>query len=420
MSSSEVDLELILKPGGPVLSGVAACHIIVNSDSDLHQQPNVIMLVGEIHGKQTSGEIDYVTAYLSLLKHNEKVTRLPLDIMLEADNDYVAFSREPFYGTGWITQLRDEFQNCYVSYERDEGKCKFEYARAHWSNPVNGIPQWLLDVNIVPDYITDWYTNKRYSNISIEITSENDLEKIIFENPHIVKQGEQCKIKDWKGFIISEHRRILKKNTGLFDSQTELHKGQYWFRKGIFDTRQFSMDVYAFLRMFRAKNQQSEIWTNMHRFENIIFHAGRSHTERVRELLLNIASWDHGKYRFKQIHEAVYHPDPNFKFSVENINSVCCKVDFHKFLETIHSKSKIPVPTRPSQPHTGSPVFIRRRSTQPRVFIRRVKEVKEVKEGGTNSNRIRKLKTRRTRRTRRVKPKSVIKKNTRRRRYCYY
>lgn len=426
MSSSEVDLELILKPGGPLLSGVAACHIFVNSDSDLDQQPKVIMLVGEIHGNQKSGDIDYVSAYLSLLKYNEEVTKFPLDIMLETGNDYVTFSRELDYELGWIHRLRDAFQNCYVF---NKWKCQFKHARAHWIEPVfnmpvstnvipqsNVIPQWLLDVhNNVPAFINDWYKNERYSKISDKIKTADDLQKIIFENPYIVSQGEQCTINNWRGFIKNHHDNILLENGKLFDSKYKELSGEYWFRKGIFDTHRFSMDVYAFLRMFRAKDNQLKRWIKMRRFENIIFHAGSSHTERVKKLLLGLENWDNEineinnfkNFKFDQIHQAVYQPiyEPNFKFSVENINSVSCKVDFHKFLETI--RSKIPVPTRPLlSPPTDSSVFIRR--------------VKHVEKGGANSNRIRKLKTRRTRRTRRVKPKSVIKKNTRRRRYCYY
>jgi hypothetical protein len=193
--------ELILKHGGPLLSGVAACHIIANTVLD--QQPKFIMLVGEFHGNQTSGDIDYVNAYLSFLRYNERVTKFPLDIMVEADNDYVTYSRESLYPLGWIYKLRDAFQNCYVCDERDKGKCEFEYTRAHWSDPVKNIPdckrtqsstadipQWILDSASIPELIVDvnWTTNEKYSNISQEINSIDDLQKIIFQNPHIVKQ----------------------------------------------------------------------------------------------------------------------------------------------------------------------------------------------------------------------------------------
>lgn len=358
-------MELILQPEGPLLSGVAACHIIVNNVLD--QQPKVIMLVGEFHGTQTSGEIDYVSAYLSFLNYNEQATKLPLDIMLEADNDYVTYSRESLYKLGWIYRLRDAFQNCYVFDERDKGKCEFKYTRAHWSDPVNNIPdwmresthtstadipQWILDLATIPELIVDpnLTTNKAYSNISDNIKSIDDLQKIIFENPHIVKQGDQCTIENWKDFIIEQHRIIIDKEAEWFDSEYEVLKGQYWFRMGIFNTHRFSVDVYAFLRMFRAKDKQSDRWNETHRFENIIFHAGLKHVERVRHLLLNLKTAS-TTAMFTQVHEAVYHPIqrvPDFifnlsmmlsTFDVDAIQRVCCQVDFHKFLETIHTFS---------------------------------------------------------------------------------
>jgi len=359
-------MELILKPEGPILSGVAACHIIANNVLD--QQPKVIMLVGEFHGTQTSGDIDYVNAYLSFLNYNEQVTKLPLDIMLEADNDYVTYSRESLYKLGWIYRLRDAFQNCYVFDERDKGKCEFKYARAHWSDPVNNIPdwmrksthtstadipQWILDLATIPELIIDpnLTTNKAYSNISHEIKSINDLQKIIFENPHIVKQGDQCTIENWKDFIIKQHRIIIDKEAEWFDSQYEGLEGQYWFRMGIFNTHRFSVDVYAFLRMFRAKDKQSDRWNKTHRFENIIVHAGLKHVERIRQLLLNLKT-PNTTAMFNQVHEAVYHPIqrvPDFifnlsimlsTFDVNAIQRACCQVDFHKFLETIHTSIK--------------------------------------------------------------------------------
>jgi hypothetical protein len=359
------NMELILKPEGPLLSGVAACHIIVNNGLD--QQPKVIMLVGEFHGNQTSGEIDYVTAYLSFLNYNEQVTQLPLDIMLEADNDYVTYSRQTLYKLGWIYRLRDALQNCYVFDERDKGKCEFKYARAHWSDPVNNIPdwmrkrtqastadipQWILDLASVPELIldTNLTANKAYSNISHEIKSIDDLQKIIFENPHIVKQGDQCTIENWKDFIIEQHRIMIDKEAEWFDSQYEMLKGQYWFRMGIFNTHRFSVDVYAFLRMFRAKEKQSDRWNKTHRFENIIFHGGLKHVEGIRHLLLNLKNAN-STATFTQVHETVYHPIqrvPGFifnlgimlsTFDLNAIQRVCCQVDFHKFLETIHTFS---------------------------------------------------------------------------------
>ena len=371
-------MEIVLKPEGPLLSGVAACHIIVNNN--LHQQPKVIMLIGEFHGNQTSGEIDYVSAYLTFLKYNEENTHLPLDIILETENEYVTYSRATVYDMGWIYRLRDAFQNCYVFHERDTGKCEFKYARAHWSDPVRNIPdwvrkqtqtstadipQWILDLANVPQLIVDanWTATKAYSNISREIKSIDDLQKIIFENPHIVKQGDQCTIENWKEYIIEQHRFMIRTEEELFDSQYEMLKGQYWFRMGIYNITRFSVDVYAFLRMFRAKKKQADIWNKTNRFENIIFHGGLKHVERIRQLLLNLKNAN-ATATFTQVHEAVYHPiqrDPGFIFNLgmllstfdaNTVKSVCCQVDFHKFLETIHTFNK--ASNASSSPKTSS------------------------------------------------------------------
>ena len=143
---------------------------------------------------------------------------------------------------------------------------------------------------------------------------------------------------------------MIDKEAEWFDSQYEMLKGQYWFRMGIFNTHRFSVDVYAFLRMFRAKEKQSDRWNKTHRFENIIFHGGLKHVEGIRHLLLNLKNAN-STATFTQVHESVYHPIqrvPGFifnlgimlsTFDLNAIQRVCCQVDFHKFLETIHTFS---------------------------------------------------------------------------------
>jgi hypothetical protein len=137
---------------------------------------------------------------------------------------------------------------------------------------------------------------------------------------------------------------MCNKEAEWFDKMAEPLKGQYWFRMGIFNTHRFSVDVYAFLRMFRAKEKQSDRWSNAHRFENIIFHGGLKHVEGIRHLLLNL---NKATAKFTQVHEAVYHPvqrNPGFIFNLGIMmdafgagesQRVRCRVDFLKFVVTI-------------------------------------------------------------------------------------
>ena len=74
-------MSLTVQPiGGKLLSGVSSCYILEN-ESKIPQNPRVIMLIGELHGKQTCGESDYVTEYLSFLHYNETTIKAPIDFL---------------------------------------------------------------------------------------------------------------------------------------------------------------------------------------------------------------------------------------------------------------------------------------------------------------------------------------------------
>ena len=177
MSLSTVDQSL----EGPLLSGIKSCHIIVN---EFNQNPRVVMLIGETHGKQSCGESDYITAYKSFLDYNEMSTQVPIDVLLEDSNYNMILNRGD---TKWIFELRNTFQDCYVARSRDAGNCSFKHVRFHWTDPQMGIPSWMREVYELPPFISDdnWMHEMEYSDIADEIESEDDLEKIIFENPHI-------------------------------------------------------------------------------------------------------------------------------------------------------------------------------------------------------------------------------------------
>lgn len=317
--------------GGQQLHGVEHCYVIVN---ETNHKPNVIMLIGEVHGGQTCGDIDYVSAYKTFLQYNEVNTKMSIDIFIEVANRNVILNREE---TTWMHTMRNAFQDCYVFYNRDADKCVFRHARFHWADPVWNIPEWLSDLHNIPykELLQDKPDARKgvdkYKRILQEITSEDDLQKIIFQNPHIVKQGERCKIKNWQLFILEQYTKLYGQWKEHFCSEWESNPENYWWEYGMFDTRRFAMDVYAFLRMFRKKEQQHRKWTVANRFENIIYHAGTFHMSNMKQMLLSLR-------------------DKNMKFNVvkethadETVNAcnISCRVDFMEFLKICQEKKSI-------------------------------------------------------------------------------
>jgi len=307
--------------GGQLLSGVKSCYILVN-ESEIPNNKRVMMLVGEIHGKQTCGNSDYVTAYKKIFGYNETTTQESIDVLIEVGNYNVTVDRG---SEDWIDDLRNTFQDCYVFNSRDTGLCPYKYTRFHWSDVLWDIPQWMMDLDKLPPFLDyDWRTDPRYTEISKEIKSENDLQKIIFENPHIIAQGERCTIENWKLFIRNQYFSLLCQEQTRFDIRNRLLNigKDYWWRCGIFDTHRFAMDAYAFLRMFRKQDKQDQRWNDVTRFKNVIYHAGEWHTNNMKQMLLNLNT-ETAKFRV----ESETHADDN--------DNVCCRVDFMEFLETI-------------------------------------------------------------------------------------
>ena len=89
---------------GPLLNGINSCHIIVN---EFDENPKVIMLIGEMHGKQSCGESDYVTAYQSFLHYNEVITKVPIDMLIEVPN--YTYTIASYDKSKWIGFLRTKF-----------------------------------------------------------------------------------------------------------------------------------------------------------------------------------------------------------------------------------------------------------------------------------------------------------------------
>jgi hypothetical protein len=351
------------KEKGTLLNGVVSCHIIVNEFN--HSNPKVIMLIGEIHGKQSCGESDYITAYQSFLHYNEVTSKIPIDMFIEASNYNMIIEYTYEEDTQWIYGLRKTFQDCYVPSSRDDGNCFFKHTRFHWTDPsvvLTTTHKWLYDIYDLLPFISDdnWTTNPDYAHIANEIKSEDDLQKIIFENPYIIKEGSRCTISDWRTFISEQYNIIYSQHKSTFE---EIIRDTYWWRCGMFITQRFSVDVYAFLRMFRRKDSQNPKWTESKRFENIIYHAGNFHVDNIKQMILSLNT-------------------ANAKFRIESEthstdSSECCRVDFMKFLKkckkrTSRSRSRGPGPSPPVfSPHEGT-------------FIRRQKQTQVSKKGGSN------------------------------------
>ena len=374
MALSSIDRSL----GGQLLNGVKDCYIIAN---EFEQNPRVIMLIGETHGKQTCGDSDYVSAYKTFLQYNEATAKVPIDVLIEATNDNVVFDRP---NINWIYELRNAFQDCYVFSSRDTGKCVFRHARFHWTDPSHDVPTWLLDVEALPVYMED---KSEYEHLSHKIKSEDDLQKIIFENPYIIKQGERCKIDGWRRFIHEQYNILYNQWKTEFDTEYPPLQGEYWWKCGMYDTQRFSMDVYAFLRMFRKKEKQHSRWTTANRFENIIFHAGARHVNSIKQLLLNLNTEN---ARFRVVNET--HADDADK------HEACCRVDFMHFLKTIQDKT----PGHSARQEVGPtpPLFL----PGPSTFIRRQRPA--PRQGGGGSKRVKRKTKRVKRKTKRVKRKT--------------
>ena len=99
----------------------------------------------------------------------------------------------------------------------------------------------------------------------------------------------------------------------------------------MYDTLRFAMDVYAFLRMFRNKQQQLPRWTSANRFENVIYHAGTFHIDNMKQMLLSL---NDEKMQYNVVKET--HADDTV-----NTCNACCRVDFMEFLNICQAKKSI-------------------------------------------------------------------------------
>ena len=304
---------------GEELHGITDCYIIKDEESETI--PSVIMLLGEVHGKQTCGESDYVSAYKRFLDYNQSNYKVPIDIFIESVNveNLIIPHGTPY--KQWMDELRQFFQDCFLYYQPNSEKCKYTTTRFHWADPRENKEEWLRQGETIPFTAPDNW-REVYPEIAKHLQTKDDLIKIIIENSFIRKNGERCKIPNWEQLVklqfddIYENEFKPKWKTWGWQNEDE------WWKYGIFYTFRLVQDVYVFLRMFRHPKKQLEKWEEKHRFKNIIYHAGERHIHMMKRMLLNY------KGTFRVLRET------------HSTDKECCRVNFMDFLNVIKEREE--------------------------------------------------------------------------------
>jgi len=297
---------------GQELHGITDYYIIKDTQSST--DPSVIMLLGEVHGKQTCGESDYVSAYERFLDYNQSNQNVPIDIFIESTNTDGLHVHEY---KQWMGKLTQTFQDCFLYYQKNPKKCKYTNARFHWTDPHQLNESWLDQGISFPFTAPDNWRDE-YPDISEHIKTKDDLIKIILQNSFIRKNGERCKIPNWEQLVklqfddVYEHEFKPVWRTFGWQNDNE------WWKYGIFYTFRFVQDVYAFLRMFRHPKNQLEKYEEANRFKNIIYHAGANHIKWIKRMLL----------RYKESYKVV-------KESHATEGKHCIRINFMDFLNGI-------------------------------------------------------------------------------------
>ena len=318
---------------GEELHGITDYYIIKYADSSTI--PNVIMLLGEVHGKQTCGESDYVSAYKRFLDYNQSNNKVQIDIFIESVNveDNLIINNGQDYKQ-WMSELQQFFQDCVLYYQRDSKKCKYTTVRVHWSDPRYNKEEWLDQGKTFPFTAPDnWRVE--YPEISKHLQTKDDLIKIILENSFIRKNGERCKIPNWEQLVRLQFDDIYKNEFIPRWIMCGWRKEDEWWKNGIYYTFRLVQDVYVFLRMFRDPRQQLEKWEEINRFQNIIYHAGANHIQYIKRMLLN-----YGKFRVLR--------------ETHSTGKQCTRVNFMDFLNIIEERYNHPVYNSHQEPnHDG-------------------------------------------------------------------
>jgi hypothetical protein len=304
---------------GEELHGITDYYII--KDEESATIPSVIMLLGEVHGKQTCGESDYVSAYKRFLDYNQSNNKVQIDIFIESVNveDNLIINNGQDYKQ-WMSELQQFFQDCVLYYQRDSKKCKYTTVRFHWSDPRYNKEEWLDQGKTFPFTAPDnWRVE--YPEISKHLQTKDDLIKIILENSFIRKNGERCKIPNWEQLVRLQFDDIYKNEFIPRWIMCGWRNEDEWWKHGIYYTFRLVQDVYVFLRMFRHPRQQLEKWEEINRFQNIIYHAGANHIQYIKRMLLN-----YGNFRVLR--------------ETHSTGKQCTRVNFMDFLNIIEERDE--------------------------------------------------------------------------------
>ncbi len=378
--------------------------------------PKRVYLIGEIHGSQTCGTTDYISAYSEFLQKNELSSRpKSIDIMLEEENDTmwpgnrdsfahnameekqwyakkdhdvmiyynkmtgeVTFNKpyplqseeerrifaQDSYANIWLDKMRLKFKDCYTYFLNH--KCPFKNARFHWTDPSTAHTKnkWLSQVQYASYPPTFKLMKKFYPEVAKQIKTVDDLEKIIFMDEYVMKEGDRCSIPNWKDIIRSQLKRVI--NTRLqYAAAEEAQEDEQWGKRPkdnkdyimplMFEVFRFRMDVYAFLRMFRKIKRNG-------RFDNVIFHAGHGHIQNMR-YLLKAMSYNESIYRSNKLCSQNPFQDC-YDNQYVNYDSYCLDLDMTR--EIVFGKKRKSHTQKRKSPTRKAPKLQQSKMTQPK------------------------------------------------------
>ena len=303
--------------------------LVKKTNQNKEEFPNIIWMFGETHRKGPLGTrcksnydvVSYNDLYHYLLHEHELFSDEISDFFIEVpnidlskDNSNVFELLYPVDNRKKINTLRHIYKYCYI---KNRSKCQYKKTRFHWTETDNNEERKRIEkkegwsnekikktewLDLIPGPLRtpneQYKYHEQHPEILENIKNNNNLKKIIFNNLIIIKQGEKFGITNWKKILEDILDEVVKnyfnnntrfnqfKTIGIWNGTDEttikIKMNIIWY---IF---RYKVDVYTFLRMFRAKNQPLKI-------KNVIYHSGAFHTNNLVMLIEKT-----GKYEIKK------------------------------------------------------------------------------------------------------------------------
>jgi len=219
-----------------------------------------LFLMGETHKEHTRKHCDSILDVLKLIERSTELPDSGIDLMIEMiPNDHtMKYAKDKLQ----IGNVREHFYKCVV-----QRNCP---VRVHWTDPsdFNGnthtIHKWLFKLARTPLFEENWTKDEEITEF---FNQESDMPKLLTENRLVMKEIQKASL--------IEPRLTVKFATKLFMEMYEEDKKR--FRKSWQELAKWQMrhvmDFYTVARMIKLK------------MKNIIFYAGRVHTEAVIKIL---------------------------------------------------------------------------------------------------------------------------------------